>query len=154
MKPSPACIELIKHFESFRSSAYMCPGGVMTIGYGSTRWEDGRAIQAGETITPERAERLMRAEANSKALAVDRLINVVLDQCQVDALVSFTYNLGEGALAGSTLRKVINSGLLLDVPEQFLRWTKAAKRTHAGLVRRRMAEAALWLGFQWEAFKL
>jgi len=76
--------------------------------------------------------------------AVLRLINVPLTDGQFDALVSFTFNLGAGALQRSTLRRVVNRGRHEDVPEQLMRWVKVQGRAMRGLVRRRRAEAGLY----------
>ncbi|MGL5724911.1 lysozyme, partial [Cetobacterium sp.] len=65
---------------------------------------------------------------------------------QFDALVSFTYNLGEGALKGSTLRKKLNMGLYNAVPSEMLRWNRAGGKVLSGLVRRREAEAKMFKG--------
>ena len=75
-----------------------------------------------------------------------RLIEVPLaDRC-FDALASFTFNLGEGALAASTLRRLVNAGRLEEAAPQFDRWVFAGARKLPGLVRRRAAERALWEG--------
>ena len=74
-----------------------------------------------------------------------RLINVPLTDGQFDALASFTYNLGGGALQRSTLRRKINREEHADVPEQFMRWVWAGGRKLKGLVRRREAESDLYI---------
>jgi hypothetical protein len=75
---------------------------------------------------------------------VDRLVTVPLSQNQFDALVSFTFNVGEGALAKSTLLKKLNAGKYSEVPAELMKWTKGGGRELPGLVRRRRAECALW----------
>lgn len=65
-----------------------------------------------------------------------------------DALVSFTFNLGGGALQRSTLRRKVNREEHEDVPREFLRWVWAGGRKLRGLVRRREAEALLYQGLQ------
>jgi lysozyme len=72
------------------------------------------------------------------------LITVPLTDGQVDALVSFTYNLGGGALQRSTLRRKINRKEHAEVPEQFMRWVWADGRKLKGLIRRREAEVMLY----------
>jgi len=62
---------------------------------------------------------------------------------QLAALIDFTFNLGTGALAGSTLRKCVNSGDWVGAREQIMRWNKARGKVLAGLTRRRQAEAGL-----------
>ena len=58
--------------------------------------------------------------------------------------MSFTFNLGEGALSASTLRRLVNAGRLAEAAPQFDRWVFAGARKLPGLVRRRAAERALW----------
>ena len=86
----------------------------------------------------------MRQDAQIAERAVLRLINVLLTDGQFDALVSFTYNPGGGALQRSTLRRKINREEHTEVPEQFMRWVWAGGRKLKGLVRRRVAEAGLY----------
>lgn len=82
----------------------------------------------------------MRQDAVIAERAVLRLISVPLTDGQFDALVSFTYNLGGGALQRSTLRRKINREEHAEVPEQFMRWVWAGGRKLKGLVRRRQEE--------------
>ena len=76
--------------------------------------------------------------------AVLRLIPVPLTDGQFDALGSFTFNLGGGALQRSTLRRVVNRGDHEDVPQQFMRWVWANGHKLNGLIKRRADEAALY----------
>ena len=78
--------------------------------------------------------------------AVLRLISVPLTQGQFDALVSFTFNLGAGALQRSTLRRKVNREEHADVPAEFSKWVWAGGRKMNGLIKRRKAEAELYLG--------
>src|SRR5262245_28611712 len=77
--------------------------------------------------------------------AVARLITVPLHALMHGALASWTYNLGSGALQGSTLRRLINTGDWGRVPAQFAKWRMAKGIVLAGLVRRREAEAAMFM---------
>ena len=134
-------IDLIKRFEGFSAIVYMCPAGYPTIGY-------GHVVKSHEDfsngITEGQAEELLRQDAQIAERAVLRLINVPLTDGQFDALVSFTYNLGGGALQRSTLRRKINREEHAEVPEQFMRWVWAGGRKLKGLVRRRVAESELY----------
>lgn len=76
--------------------------------------------------------------------AVCRLIKVPLTDGQFDALVSFTFNLGSGALQRSTLRRKVNHEEHEEVPDQFMRWVWAGGKKLRGLVMRREAEASLY----------
>lgn len=146
MQISDEGMDLVKAFEGLELEAYQCAAGVWTIGYGYTK-----EVQEGDTWSEEKAEYMLRHEFdNEYENAVNACVKVPLNQCQFDALCSFTYNLGPNALATSTLLRVLNAGNYNGVPEQFLRWTKAGGRVLAGLVRRRESEAELFKGNRWE----
>ncbi|MCG7878288.1 MAG: lysozyme [Candidatus Thiodiazotropha endolucinida] len=134
-------LDLIKRFEGFSRTVYFCPAGYPTIGYGHVVKGD-EDFSAG--IDEAKGEELLRQDAQIAERAVLRLINVPLTDGQFDALVSFTYNLGGGALQRSTLRRKINREEHAEVPEQFMRWVWAGGRKLKGLVRRRAAEAGLY----------
>ena len=134
-------IDLIKRFEGFSRTVYFCPAGYPTIGYGHVV-KDGEDFSNG--IMEGEAEELLRQDAVIAERAVLRLINVPLTDGQFDALVSFTFNLGGGALQRSTLRRKINREEHVEVPEQFMRWVWAGGRKLKGLVRRREAEGMLY----------
>ena len=136
-------LNLIKRFEGFSSTVYICPAGYPTIGYGHVV-KDDEDFSAG--ISEAQAEALLRQDAAIAERGVLRLINVPLTNGQFDALVSFTYNLGGGALQRSTLRRKINREEHAEVPEQFMRWVWAGGRKLKGLVRRRQAEAICYHG--------
>ena len=140
MKTSQAGIDLIKEFEGFRCDAYLCPAGVWTIGYGHTA-----GVKPGDYVSRERGEEMLREDLRYYEDAVNDLITVPLSQNEFDALVSFTYNLGAGALGESTLRKRLNAGEpKCPVFQQELpKWVKAGNETLPGLVRRREAEVEL-----------
>jgi lysozyme len=142
MKIGEKGLKLIKRFEGLKLSAYYCPGGILTIGYGHT----GKDVFQGQRITVQQAEDLLRKDVERFEKAVERLVTVELSQEQFDALVSFTYNLGEGALAKSTLLKVLNRGEYSKAAVQFDQWNKAGGKVLAGLVARREAEEQLFLG--------
>ena len=140
MKTSQAGKDLIISFEGIRLQAYKCPAGVWTIGVGSTV----PAVHAGEVITKQQALARFDKDLTKFENAVDRLVKVPLTQNQFDALVSFTFNVGEGALAKSTLLKKLNAGDYNAVPSELMKWTKGGGKELPGLVRRRRAEAAMW----------
>ena len=140
MRISSVGLDLIKSFEGLRLEAYADAVGVWTIGYGTTR-----GVTAGMTISREDAEELLREDAGWFEQAVLRLLPIELTQGEFDALVSFTYNLGAGALEESTLRKRLLAGepRCWVYQKEMPRWNKAGGRVLAGLVRRRQAEADL-----------
>ena len=141
MRISDEGIALIKRFEGFSSHPYICPAGISTIGYGHTKTASERGA-----VTKVQAEALLRDDVRAAEWAVIRLIHVPLTQGQFDALVSFSFNLGSGALQRSTLRCVVNREAHVEVPRQLMRWVFASGRKLKGLEKRRAAEAALYIG--------
>ena len=139
MNLSPAGLHLIKNFEGCRLTTYTCAAGVLTIGYGST----GAHATPGKTITEAEAEALLLKDLTRFEKAVNELVKVPMTQGAYDALVSFAFNCGEGALAESTLLRKLNAG---EDPNtvakaELPRWTNQGL---AGLVRRRAAEVELF----------
>jgi lysozyme len=101
-------INFIKKEESCVLKSYQDSAGVWTIGWGSTMYRSGKRVGPGETITQQDADDLLRWEVGNKEASVSAFVsNLKLNQNQYDALVSFAYNVGIGALQGSTLLKVI-----------------------------------------------
>jgi len=135
-------LALTEEFEGLRLTAYQDSVGVWTIGYGHT----GPDVHSGLTITQQQASDLLMKDVSKAVAAVNRLVTVPLTQNQFDALVDFTYNLGEGNLASSTLLRDVNAGNFQDAAAQFLRWDKAGGVELPGLKRRRQAEATLFAG--------
>ena len=136
-------LALIKCFEGFVPGIYICPGGWPTIGYGHVV-RDGERDRFADGIDEATAEDLLRRDVEAAEQAVLRLIGVPLEDGQFDALSSFTFNLGAGALQRSTLRRKVNRGEHDAVPAEFGRWVWAGGRKLKGLIRRREAEAAIY----------
>lgn len=149
LRTSKAGVNLIKSFEGLFLTAYYCPAGVLTIGYGHTNM-DGVAprVVKGLTITKEQAEDILARALVPYENAVKRLVKVPLTQSEFDALVSFAYNCGIGALEKSTLLRRLNKRDYDCVPSELMKYvtakTKRGRVTLAGLVRRRKAEGAMW----------
>ena len=141
MKISQAGVDAIKAFEGLRLDAYKCPAGIPTIGYGST----GSHVSMGMSITEEYAEVLLREDIERFERCVNEYVTVELTQHMFDALVSFAFNLGCGALKRSTLLKRVNVNRKEDAANEFLRWDKAGGRKLAGLTRRRNEEREMFL---------
>lgn len=135
-----AGLDLIKRFEGFSPTIYICPAGYPTIGYGHVVLTHERD-QFATGITPAQANELLREDAAIAERAVLRLISVPLTDGQFGALVSFTFNLGAGALQRSTLRLKVNRGEHESVPAELMKWVWAAGKKLPGLVRRRTEEA-------------
>jgi lysozyme len=145
MKIGTKGVELIKHFEGFRANAYKCPAGVVTIGYGSTYYENGDRVKITDVIDKERATDLLMGTLRFFELEVDKMTRDDITQDQFDALVSFAYNLGSQALRGSTLLKKVNKNPHdLTISSEFQKWVKAGGKTLQGLVTRRISEAKLY----------
>jgi len=138
-----AGIDLIKQYEGLRLVCYLCSAGVPTIGYGSTRGLTKADVGVFK-ITEAQAEERLEADVEKAADAVERLITAQINDNQFAALVSFTFNLGSGALAKITLRMKINDGHIESAPVEFARWNRARGKVSRGLVRRRAAEAELF----------
>lgn len=138
-----AGLNLIKRFEGFSPTIYICPAGYPTIGYGHVVLvHEQDQFAAG--ITQSEATELLRKDVRIAERAVLRLISVPLTDGQFDALVSFTFNLGAGALQRSTLRRKINRGEHESLPSEFMRWTWSAGVQLSGLIFRRKAECLLY----------
>ena len=145
MKISQTGINLIKQFEGCYLTAYLCPAKVWTIGYGTTGTVDGKAIGKGMKITKQKAEQLLRKDLEQFEKAVSAAVKVPINQNQFDALVSFSYNCGAGALRKSTLLRKLNQKDYKGAAEEFLKWNKGGGKVLAGLTRRREAERKLFL---------
>lgn len=153
MTPSAACYDLIKRFEGFSEKAYLCPAGVLTIGYGHT----GIDVMPGQRVTKEQAGRTLKADVEKFADIVNKAVTHKITQGQFDALVSFCFNLGPGRAgvkdgfvtlksgAPSTLLRKTNAGDKEGAAAEFMKWTKAGGVELKGLVARRAAEKDLYL---------
>jgi len=137
---------LIKKFEGFRSEPYLDAVGVPTIGIGFTHYPDGTPVELyDDAITKEEALQILDELLDKYEAAVNEFVTSEITQNQFDALVSFTYNLGIGALKSSTLLKKINANPNDEIiPYEFKRWVYADGKKLKGLVRRRTQEAKLY----------
>jgi lysozyme len=148
MQVSENGVALVKHFEGFQATAYLCPANVPTIGYGHTK-SVMRSDVGKETITEAEAAKMLVDDLAEFAQQVEAAVTVPLNQDQFDALCSFAYNLGVQALRSSTLLSRLNAGAYDSVPDQLMRWTHGGGQVLQGLVRRRTAEAKLWNSEAW-----
>ncbi|PZU70167.1 MAG: lysozyme [Sphingobium sp.] len=140
MKTSAAGRALITQFEGERLVAYLCPARVLTIGVGHT----GPDVKPGLTITRQRSQEILASDLLRFERAVNRM-GGRMSQGQFDALVSFAFNCGEAALRSSTLLKKHLVGDYAGAAKEFARWNRGGGKVLAGLVKRRAAEAALYL---------
>ena len=144
MQTSDEGKKLIKKFEGCKMRAYLDVVNVPTIAYGRTK-----NVKLGDTCTQDQAEEWLEEELVEYEGYVNEAVKVPLTQNQLDALVSWTYNLGPSNLNKSTLLKVLNNSDYDGVPEQIMRWNKAGGKVLDGLVRRRKAEAEMFKGNDW-----
>ena len=141
MEMSAAGLGLLKRSEGFRSRTYLDAAGIATIGYGH-RLLPHESFPNG--IAETQAEKILLSDLRGAGQAVQRLVRVALTQGQFDALADFTFNLGAGELASSTLLKELNAGQYDAAREQLLRWDHVGSQENASLKARREAEFQLW----------
>jgi lysozyme len=139
-------LTLIKRFEGFRGSAYRCPAGVWTIGYGHTSAAGPPRVIQGSEMSLGDADTVLAADVGVFAAAVRKGLKRELSDVQFSALVSFAYNVGVGAFQSSSVLKAVNAGDFEAVPRRLQLWVKGGGRTLPGLVKRRAAESELFLG--------
>lgn len=138
---TPDGLDFIKQFEGFSPRPYLCQAGINTIGH-------GHVITANDNfssyISEGQATALLAEDVGVAERAVLRQIHRPLSDNQFDALVSFTFNLGGGALQASTLRRKCNRGDDRGTANEFKRWIYAGGKRSRGLLRRRLAEAEIY----------
>jgi lysozyme len=132
-------LDLVKHFEGCKLSAYKCPAGVWTIGYGHTA-----GVKQGDTCTQMQADLWLKNELSAQERTINEFVTVKITQNQRYALASFIYNVGPGAFKNSTLARKLNNGDYTGAAAEFSKWTKAGGKTLPGLISRRAAERALF----------
>lgn len=132
---------LIRRWEGLRLNAYLCPAGVWTIGYGHTR-----GVKKGDVWTLEQAEEALLADAAEHLEATLALCPVLRNAspARQAAIADFTFNLGEGRLKASSLRRRLNDQEYGLVPHELRKWVWGGGRKLPGLIARREAEIALW----------
>jgi lysozyme len=144
MKVTPKAIELIKMFEGFEPNAYPDPATgaePYTIGFGTTRYPDGKKVKLGDTCTPEQAEEWLKHYISNIHPGITRELN----DNQLSAIASFIYNLGISNWKTSTLRRKINTDPSdPSIAAEFKKWNKAGGKIMKGLTRRRAAEATVY----------
>jgi len=138
-------LALIKQWEGLRLNAYQDSAGVWTISYGHTSAAGKPYVHEGLKITEGEAQAILARDLGQYERAVEEAVKVPLTDNQFAALVSFTYNVGAGALKRSTLLKKLNKGDYDGVPAELMKWTRAGNKKLKGLENRRAAEAGLWV---------
>lgn len=135
-------IDTVKLFEGLRLKAYQDVVGVWTIGYGTTR-----NVKPHEEITVEEATGRLVDDLLYAQAWVRKMVFVQLEERQLNALTSFTHNLGAGNLQRSTLRMKLNRGDFDGAAGEFWKWRRAGGKILKGLVRRRLAEEYMFRGY-------
>lgn len=149
-------LQIIAKHEGFRSKPYLCPANKWTIGHGLTYYPDTgfKVRQTDKPITKERSFELV-------SIIVDQTIDLIrnmtpgvdLEQNQIDALVSFIFNIGIKNFQSSTLLKKVKLDPNDDsIRIEFMKWNKVTvvengvtkKVVSNGLSKRRKEEADLY----------
>lgn len=139
MKASVDAYELLKQFEGLRLKAYLCHAGIWTIGYGHTS-----GVSPNSFITIQEADEYLHRDVATIEMLLNKL-NLILRQCQWDAIVSFVFNVGIGNFKSSTLlAKIRINPEDNSIMDEFLRWVYANGKVMKGLQKRRLAEMKLY----------
>jgi len=170
LKTSEKGKQIIKDSEGLRLSAYTCPAGKWTIGYGHTGSVDGKKVGPGMVIDLAKADELLAQDLLEAEQCVKDCVDIELNQNQFDALVSLVFNIGCGAFEGSTLRAIVNGmlpadkkvpwekmvggiknylnkdSILTNLEYNFLRWCNTNGKGSLGLFKRRIEEYKLFIG--------
>jgi len=139
--------DLILSSEGLRLESYQDSTGIWTIGYGTISL-NGSPVTSGMIINKLVASALFEGKVQEYLDFIDKCVRVTLNQNQIDALASFTYNLGKGALLNSSLLTAINNKMIIN-EDLFTRWNKAHMNGELvelpGLTKRRKAEYELFM---------
>lgn len=147
---------LLTEWEGSKNEVYQDAAGLPTIGAGHLLTKDelasGKILILGESVkyhdglTSLQIDRLLTQDLAGAEGAANSGLNVALNQNQFDAIVSFIFNVGRQAFYQSTLRKVLNNGRFVKVPEQLRRWNRSGGKVIQGLINRRENEIKLFEG--------
>ena len=143
-------LKLVQEFEGCHLDAYLCPAGVWTIGWGNTRYTDGRPVKKGDKINRIEADMMLRQEVDRIAKQLGGAVPYWREMSdeQRSALVSFAFNLGSGfygAAGFETITARLKDKEWSKVPDAMLLYRNPGSSFETGLRRRREAEGRLWL---------
>lgn len=144
MKINILGLKICSDSEGLSLKAYVCPGGVVTIGKGTTKYPNGSPIRMGDMITRQMADEYLARDCAHAESIVIKKVEVDLNENQFSALVSLVYNIGSGNFGKSTLLKKLNAGDYTEASKQFLVWRKAGGKILKGLEIRRAKEKELF----------
>jgi GH24 family phage-related lysozyme (muramidase) len=145
MKLNDKGFALICEFEGCRTEAYQDAVGVWTIGYGHTSAAGPPCVGPGVTVTRAEATGILMRDLEIFSAGVRSAITAPLNDNQFSALVSFAFNVGLGNFRSSSVLRSVNDCRFDQVPADLALWVKAGGKVLPGLIRRRAAEAALFL---------
>ena len=138
-------MDIIRHYEGFYETSYLCPSGIPTIGFGSCFYSDGTRVAMGDKpISREEASELLVYGLRSAENAVARMVRTSLTINQFSSLVSLVYNIGSGRFMSSTIRSKLNRQDYTGARNEFWKWRRSNGRIMRGLVLRRADEAKLF----------
>ena len=140
-------LELLIELEGEKLEAYLCPSGIATIGVGLTTYPDGRKVKLGDKITKEQSREYLKQTLEQFEKQVVLLLDgLPLPRKALDSLIIFSFNVGMGNFAKSTLLKEIkkNRNNLKEIEKQFNRWIYSGDKVLQGLIIRRLKEFELY----------
>jgi lysozyme len=145
MKASKKCLEMLAHHEGVRTKPYKCPAGLWTVGVGHLIG-DGKSLPDSwnRIFSLEEVYAILAKDVERFERGVERLITTPLRQNEVDAIISFAFNLGLGCLQRSSIRQKLNRGDKKGAIESLLKYNKAGGKVLNGLDNRRKYEAKLF----------
>ena len=134
--------DLIKKWEGCKLTAYKCPAGKWTIGYGNTTYEDGTPVKEGDRITQARAEQMLTAYLEKEVYWP--LEGIGLSDNQISAVSSLIYNVGWSSFSRSKCWRAMKEKDWGEVYNNW-DWIKANGKVMKGLIKRRAEELALFM---------
>jgi lysozyme len=139
---------VIKDFEGYREKAYLCSAKKPTLGWGTTKYPNGKNVKIGDMTNKVDAEKYILNDLKWAENTVNKKVEVQISQNMYDALVSFVYNLGSSIFVESkcTLLRKLNAQDYTGASNEFRRWNRAGGRVVKGLVKRRYKESCHFVG--------
>ncbi|RPD37447.1 lysozyme [Candidatus Liberibacter solanacearum] len=136
-------IDLVKGFEGLRLTAYRCPAGIWTIGYGHT----GNDVFKNLAITEKQANELLIQDISKTLVQVFKASPIIIHagENRISAIGDFVFNLGIGRYRNSTLRKYVDNEDWMNASHEICKWVFAGGKKLNGLVLRREIEVELLL---------
>lgn len=140
--PAELAADFVERWEGFRETAYICPAGKLTIGFGHT----GDDVSLGDVCTYHEAYELLVDDLRKHIADLAPHVSVPVTEGQFVALSSLAFNIGDVSRKCPKLMRALNAGDFEAAAHEFLDCDRAGGVRLAGLSRRRQAEARLFLG--------